>query len=384
VRERVLAAWTGLLAATGPAPAPTAALTALGSWPDDPFLSRVTAEARATLRGALRAEDAEGPRGRRGAGDERAAGSLEGSWDAPPSRGPGASGARGTERARDAGRGRGAVGTHPLSGSESAGSTPPAPAAAHARGAGGGAGAHAAQRTPGAQQSGSPEAAAPQAAAPQPAVRRQPTPRQLVAALRRARDATVELLDALEAPGEEAQALRRAEAGSDFGPLPLATQVHAIPYRLALALPHGSDAGLDAADAGPYADADPALLDAACASLIDVVGALAARRRLSVAAAAHTTDAGLPGWWFRAGASHAGGWTVGRGPAPDLPGPEAATGVLLDVAAGRRSVPTLLARRELRLRRLPQLLGLAPLLDDLPVSVPLPRALTGLLGRLPF
>jgi hypothetical protein len=191
---------------------------------------------------------------------------------------------------------------------------------------------------------------------------RQPSGRELRAALERSRDTTAKVLDRLAAP--DAAALAEAEAGSAYGPLPLLTQVHAIPFQLALALPESTS---------------EEVADAACAALLDVLGALAFRRGLRATAAAHTTDA--RGWWFSADRE---GWTLDPSPGRELPGPEAPTAVLLGVAAGRGSVPALLARRELRLRRVPQLLALAPLLDDLPVAVPLPRAVTGLLGRLAF
>lgn len=152
----------------------------------------------------------------------------------------------------------------------------------------------------------------------------------------------------------EAEELGTSLVRSMLGPLPLMTMVCAATYELAV---HA----LDLAPAGAPPPADE-LLTAGLASLVDVTGALAARCDISTAAGCHSPEGG---WAF---AARGADWLT-----MDLP--ELPTGwpvvdgraaVLLDVSAGRRGVPALLARRELRLHHVARLLALAPIVEAVP------------------
>lgn len=150
-------------------------------------------------------------------------------------------------------------------------------------------------------------------------------------------------------------ALGTTPTGSQVGPVPLLTQLDAIAYELAV---HA----LDLVPCGA-AKPDPALLDAGLLALADITGALAARHGV----AADTALAGPGGGW--AFAASADGWTVRRVAADERGIPAvrgASTALLLDASAGRRSVPPLLVKRDLRLDNLAGLLALAPLLDHVP------------------
>lgn len=141
---------------------------------------------------------------------------------------------------------------------------------------------------------------------------------------------------------------------SVLGSLPLLTVVCAATYELAV---HA----LDLAPAGAPRPPDT-MLSAGLASLVDVTGALAARCSISTTAGCLAPEGG---WAF---ASHGHDWLT-----MDLP--DMRTGwavvdgradVLLDASAGRRSVPALLARREMRLHHVTGLLMLAPIVDAVP------------------
>jgi uncharacterized protein (TIGR03083 family) len=174
---------------------------------------------------------------------------------------------------------------------------------------------------------------------------------QVLGALRTARDAAFDLLASLENDNER---LGRLPVDSGLGPLPLLVQVYATTYELAV---HA----LDLVSCGAP-EPDPALLDAGLASLVDVTGALAARHGIDASATA-MTPAG--GWTF---ASAGGAWRTARTPpgAPSGPGVEADAAVLLDVSAGRRPVPPLILRRDLRLHHVPHLMVLAPIIEQVP------------------
>ncbi|MCF2528496.1 maleylpyruvate isomerase family mycothiol-dependent enzyme [Yinghuangia soli] len=153
----------------------------------------------------------------------------------------------------------------------------------------------------------------------------------------------------------ESEGIGFAPTGSQVGPIPLLTQLGAIAYELAV----------HAADLGPCgaAEPDPDLVDAGLLALADITGALAARHGLT-AGTALLGPAG--GWAFDA---HDGGWTVRRIRTATTKGPAvraASAGLLLDASAGRRSVPPLLAKRDLKLDNVAGLLALAPLLDHVP------------------
>jgi hypothetical protein len=179
----------------------------------------------------------------------------------------------------------------------------------------------------------------------------------------------------------EAIELGRRQVRSVLGPLPLSTLVGAAAYELAV---HALD--LAPAGAGPP---EPQLLSAGLASLVDTTGALAARCDLTVTAACIAPEGG---WAFTAGAGGAwstlelpsvpAGWAAVEGSAADL----------LDASAGRRAVPPMLARRDLRLRHVGGLLALAPIVETVPglpggpalrTAVHNVRGFTRLLRRLP-
>lgn len=189
---------------------------------------------------------------------------------------------------------------------------------------------------------------------------------ELAAALDEGRGRLVAAFDAVEAD----PALGLAPTGSRVGPVPLLTQLGAIAYELAV---HALDLGPAGAGAPT-----PELLDAGVLALADITGALAARHGVRA-----RTGLAVPGggWGFAApagepgsrhtatGGADAASWEVfalapGR---PAVPAVEAGTAaLLLDASAGRRAVPAMLARRDLRVHHLPGLLALAPLLDHVP------------------
>ncbi|MFE5330135.1 maleylpyruvate isomerase family mycothiol-dependent enzyme [Embleya sp. NPDC056575] len=170
-------------------------------------------------------------------------------------------------------------------------------------------------------------------------------------------DGRARLVAAFDATTED-PALALARTGSQVGPVPLLTQLGAIAYELAV---HA----LDLAPCGA-GEPPPELLDAGVLALADITGALAARHGVRA-----RTGLAVPGggWGFAAPGAAGTGWEVfplppGR---PNLPAVEARTAaLLLDASAGRRAVPALLARRDLKPHNLPGLLSLAPLLDHVP------------------
>jgi uncharacterized protein (TIGR03083 family) len=172
---------------------------------------------------------------------------------------------------------------------------------------------------------------------------------EVVAALRESREAVAEFL-----ASDDVRRLGLRRVRSVLGPLPLATLVAAGAYELAV---HA----LDLAPAGAP-DPSPALLSAGLAALVDTTGALAARCELSASAACLTPDGG---WAF---ASTPDAWTTLE--LPEVPGPWPTVlgdaPALLDASAGRRSVPPMLARRELRVHHMPGLLALAPIVEAVP------------------
>ena len=89
---------------------------------------------------------------------------------------------------------------------------------------------------------------------------------------------------------------------------------------------------------------------------------LAARFDISAAAGCSSPEGG---WAF---ASAPGAWTTLELPAlaPSWPTVQGRAADLLDASAGRRAVPPMLARRDLRLHHLTGLLALAPIVDAVP------------------
>ncbi|HEV7655609.1 MAG TPA: maleylpyruvate isomerase N-terminal domain-containing protein [Mycobacteriales bacterium] len=169
----------------------------------------------------------------------------------------------------------------------------------------------------------------------------------VLAALERSRQRVADWYD--DAGPDGPDALGRATVMSVVGALPLLTVVNAGGYELAV---HALDLGIHPPEV---------LLDAGLAALVDVTGAFAARRGLRTALTAWT---GRAGWQVR---TADGGWrtepVTARPPGAAV---EAAPDVLLDASAGRRAVPPLLASRAVRVHGLPDLLRLAPIVDEVP------------------
>ena len=172
---------------------------------------------------------------------------------------------------------------------------------------------------------------------------------EVVAALRESREAVAAFLSS-----DEVRRLGLRRVRSVLGPLPLTTLVAAGAYELAV---HA----LDLQPAGAPAPS-PALLSAGLAALVDTTGALAARCELSASAACLAPEGG---WAF---ASTPSSWTTLElpavpGPWPTVLGDAAA---LLDASSGRRAVPPMLARRDLRVHHVAGLLALAPIVEAVP------------------
>ena len=153
---------------------------------------------------------------------------------------------------------------------------------------------------------------------------------------------------------DEASVLGGRPVRSVLGPLPLSTLVGAGAYELAV---HA----LDLAPAGGRAPS-ATLLSAGVAALVDTTGALAARCEISAGAACLSPEGGwafaaVPGAWTTLELpSMPQGWAAVEGRAADL----------LDASAGRRAVPPMLARRDLRLHHVTGLLALAPIVEAVP------------------
>ncbi|MBF9073194.1 hypothetical protein [Streptacidiphilus fuscans] len=202
-----------------------------------------------------------------------------------------------------------------------------------------------------------------------------PTRDEVLAALAEGRERVAAALDEVLPVPE----LGRRLVDSPLGPLPVLTQIHAMGHELAQAC------------AG--AEIPRALADAGLAAMVDVVGALAWRQRLPSTAglwepegSGGGSDEGSVrgvGWVFTADAD---GWrTRPRTAEDDVPGVEGAAEHLL-VSSG--SLPTMIAKGEIRLRRVGGLLALGPLVDqvpNLPGGALLRRAVSAVsvLSRLP-
>jgi uncharacterized protein (TIGR03083 family) len=173
-------------------------------------------------------------------------------------------------------------------------------------------------------------------------------PEDVLAALRRHRDAVAEHL------GIADPALDLAMTASTVGRLPLLSVVLGQAYELAV---HG----LDLAPCGAPAPSDQTL-DAGLAALAEVTGAIAAQAGVTGGATLHTPDGG---WRFSA---DRGGWTVERtGPErPDGSAVEGTAATLLDASAGRANPVGLLARRRIKAHHLGGLLALAPVVEHAP------------------
>lgn len=197
----------------------------------------------------------------------------------------------------------------------------------------------------------------------------------ILAALREAREETAAFL-----ASDEPASLGRRTVRSVLGPLPLSTLVAAVGYELAV---HS----LDLAPAGAR-EPSPALLTAGLAALVDTTGALASRTRLTARAACLVPEGG---WAFSAAPE---GWTTLELPeVPESwPRVEGSAATVLDASSGRRPVPPMLAKRDLRLHHVTGLLALTPLVETVPglpggpalrMAVRNVRAVNRLVRRLP-
>jgi uncharacterized protein (TIGR03083 family) len=180
------------------------------------------------------------------------------------------------------------------------------------------------------------------------AAHRDATRDEVLAALRRNRDATARYLE------EEPVELDKAPTVSVVGRLPLLSVVLGQAYELAV---HG----LDLADAGAP-PVPPEVLQSGLAALADVTGALAASCGITGGATLTTPEGG---WRF---ASDADGWTVRRVNPGEATGTavEARADVLLDAASGRINPVPAVARRRLKVHDVGGLLALAPIVQAVP------------------
>ena len=195
------------------------------------------------------------------------------------------------------------------------------------------------------------------------AAHRDATDDEVLAALRRAREAMAEFF-ASELP----KRVGGLPSQSSLGLLPVLSLVHASAYELAV----------HALDLKPCGAAAPSLhlLDRGLAALIDITGQLSARAGIDITVTAQTPEGG---WAFTS--SDQGSMTTEvqlgavygtgvRGTAADL----------LDASAGRAALPTLLLSRRLVVHQMPSFMRLAPLVSEVP-GLPGGAALrTGLAG----
>lgn len=176
---------------------------------------------------------------------------------------------------------------------------------------------------------------------------------EVLAALRRGRVGTTTYL-----LGDDVADTGAGEVSSPLGPLPLTGLLVARAYELAVHT-------LDLAPAGA-APPDDALLVAGLAALVDVTGALLARRDLTATFAVLTP---VGGWVVNAAG---GDWTTSRlapgrsGRALGCPAIEGLAADVLDGSAGRAAAAQLLLTRRLRAHDVAGLLQVLPAIDTAP------------------
>jgi uncharacterized protein (TIGR03083 family) len=171
---------------------------------------------------------------------------------------------------------------------------------------------------------------------------------EVMAALRRNREATARYLD--EQPVE----LDTAPTVSVVGSIPLLSVVLGQAYELAV---HG----LDLVSCGAQPPSEE-VLQSGLAALADVTGGLAASMGIA-GGVCLATPAG--GWAF---ASDGGGWTVRRVAPGAVEGPsvEGSAELLLEAASGRINPVPAVARRRLKVHDVGGLLRLAPIVQAVP------------------
>ncbi len=171
---------------------------------------------------------------------------------------------------------------------------------------------------------------------------------EVLAALRRNRDATARYL------AEEPAELDTAPTVSVVGRIPLLSVILGQAYELAV---HGLD--LVSCGAAPP---PPEVLQSGLAALADVTGGLAASLAITGGVTLATPDGG----WAFAADPH--GWTVRRVAAGAQTGPavEAPADLLLEAASGRINPVPAVARRRLKVHDIGGLLKLAPIVQAVP------------------
>ena len=171
---------------------------------------------------------------------------------------------------------------------------------------------------------------------------------EVLAALRRNRDATARYL------AEEPAELDTAPTVSVVGRIPLLSVILGQAYELAV---HGLD--LVSCGAAPP---PPEVLQSGLAALADVTGGLAASLAITGGVTLATPDGG----WAFAADPH--GWTVRRVAAGEQTGPavEAPADLLLEAASGRINPVPAVARRKLKVHDIGGLLKLAPIVQAVP------------------
>ena len=171
---------------------------------------------------------------------------------------------------------------------------------------------------------------------------------EVLAALRRNRDATAHYLK------QEPVELDTAATVSVVGRLPLLSVVLGQAYELAV---HGLDLVSCGAEPPP-----PSVLNSGLAALVDVTGALAASCDITGGVTLATPEGG---WAF---AADRDGWTVRRVPAGSFSGPavEASATLLLEAASGRINPVPAAATRRLKVHDVAGLLVLAPIVQKVP------------------
>jgi hypothetical protein len=175
------------------------------------------------------------------------------------------------------------------------------------------------------------------------------TDAEVLAALQLSRDLIEKWFDGPD-PAEIGRALIR----SSVGELPVLSLLSAGCYELAV---HA----LDLKPCGAEVPS-PFLLQRGLAALMDVTGALSARHHIAIEVTSQTPSGG---WSF---SSTGAGWTTSAvAPGPfTSPGVKASVTDLLDVSAGRVSIPTLILSRRLSPQHLPAMMKLSPILSEVP------------------
>ena len=200
------------------------------------------------------------------------------------------------------------------------------------------------------------------------------SPQEAMDAVRRSRDA---LRAWIEAGGPQDEGLLPTR--SLLGTLPVLTLAHATAFQIAV-----SARDLQACGARPHDE----LTATGLLALVDTTGALAARQRATASMTVRTPSA------FLGTGSDGTGWRtadLSELTEPLGPGIIATAAVVIDIASGRASVPSLYSSGQIAVTDLTGLLALAPIIEGvpgIPAGASLARAakvmngITGMLGGL--